>query len=104
MIMLARGFCNAIRQAKHKSTLTSSPLGRGAGEGIELIECFDTAGRIAAALAETRARQTACVGFIDSDHLVNTVHKPSRDGILEYAGALSRRALDDKNVACERMN
>jgi hypothetical protein len=43
MIMLARGFCNAIRKAKHKAALTPSPLGCGAREGIELIARLDAA-------------------------------------------------------------
>src|SRR5262249_24349156 len=37
MIALARGFCNAIREAKYEASLTPFPLGCGACEGIELI-------------------------------------------------------------------
>src|SRR4029077_3635799 len=53
MIMLARGFCNAIREAKHEATLTFPALGRGAREGIQLIALCDAARRVTGALAET---------------------------------------------------
>src|SRR5262249_23577647 len=104
MITLARGFCNAIREAKYEAALTSSPLGRGARKGIKLVARMDAAGRVGGAFAETSARQPASIGFVDADHLVNAVHKPPRNGILEYARTFCRCALDDKHLARQRVN
>src|SRR5262249_12530351 len=81
MIMLAGGFCNAIREAKHEAPLPLFSLCRGAREGIELT------GR-----------------FIDADHLVNAIRESACDCIFEYPGTLCGRALDDEYVACQRMN
>src|SRR5262245_54843712 len=104
MIVLARGFCNAIREAKHETALTPSLLCRSAREGVELIACFNTARRIAGAPAIASPRQSARIGFINGDYLVDAVHKSARDRIFEHAGAFCGCTLNDKGIAGQRMN